>query len=81
MDFICRVLEAAIDAGATVVNIPDTVGYSTPEEFGNFIASIKNRVPNIDRAVISVHCHNDLGMAVANPWRRCEMEPSRWNAP
>jgi 2-isopropylmalate synthase len=66
LDFICRVLEAAIDAGATVVNIPDTVGYSTPEEFGNFIASIKNRVPNIDRAVISVHCHNDLGMAVAN---------------
>ncbi|HHX51642.1 MAG TPA: 2-isopropylmalate synthase [Clostridia bacterium] len=66
LDFICQVVEAAIDAGASVINIPDTVGYSTPEEFGGFIASIRNRVPNIDRAIISVHCHNDLGMAVAN---------------
>lgn len=65
-DFICRVVETAIKAGAKVVNIPDTVGYATPEEFGDFIANITNRVPNIDQAIISVHCHNDLGMAVAN---------------
>jgi len=65
-DFICRVVETAIKAGARVVNIPDTVGYATPEEFGSFIANITNRVPNIDQAVISVHCHNDLGLAVAN---------------
>ncbi|MBZ4688624.1 MAG: 2-isopropylmalate synthase [Clostridia bacterium] len=66
LDFMCQVLETAIDSGATTVNIPDTVGYSTPEEFGNFIKNIKERVPNIDKAIISVHCHNDLGMAVAN---------------
>jgi len=66
LDFLCRVVEAAIDAGATTVNIPDTVGYATPGEFGQFIKDIKNTVPNIDRAFISVHCHNDLGLAVAN---------------
>lgn len=65
-DFLCRVVEAAIDAGATTVNIPDTVGYATPQQMGATIALLKNRVPNIDRAVISVHCHNDLGLAVAN---------------
>ncbi|NLL17559.1 MAG: 2-isopropylmalate synthase [Clostridia bacterium] len=65
-DFICRVVETAIKAGARVVNIPDTVGYATPEEFGAFIANITNRVPNIDQAILSVHCHNDLGLAVAN---------------
>ncbi|MEW6660818.1 MAG: 2-isopropylmalate synthase [Bacillota bacterium] len=65
-DFMCRVVEAAIDAGATVINIPDTVGYATPPEFGQFIRSIKERVPNMDRAILSVHCHNDLGLAVAN---------------
>jgi 2-isopropylmalate synthase len=65
-DFLCRVVEAAIDAGATTVNIPDTVGYATPQQMGATIAMLKNRVPNIDRAVISVHCHNDLGLAVAN---------------
>ena len=59
-------VEAAIDAGATTVNIPDTVGYATPSHMGNVIRTLRNRVPNIDRAVISVHCHNDLGMAVAN---------------
>ncbi len=66
IDFLCRVVEAAIEAGATTVNIPDTVGYATPIQMGNTIAALVNRVPNIDRAVISVHCHNDLGLAVAN---------------
>src|SRR5712671_3347088 len=65
-DFLCSVVEAAINAGATTVNIPDTVGYATPSHFGSVIRNLVNRVPNIDRAVISVHCHNDLGMAVAN---------------
>ncbi|MCX7793054.1 MAG: 2-isopropylmalate synthase [Thermodesulfovibrionales bacterium] len=65
-DYLCRVLEAVIEAGARTVNIPDTVGYAIPQEFGELIEYIKNRVPNIDKAVISVHCHNDLGLAVAN---------------
>jgi len=65
-DFLCRVIEAVINAGATTVNIPDTVGYAIPSEFGELIRMIRNRVPNIDRATISVHCHNDLGLAVAN---------------
>src|SRR5689334_18064774 len=66
VDFLCQVVEAAIAAGATTVNIPDTVGYATPAHYGNVIRTLKQRVPNIDRAVISVHCHNDLGLAVAN---------------
>ena len=65
-DFLARVTEAAIDAGATTVNIPDTVGYTVPGEFGDLIAYLFEKVPNIGQAVISVHCHNDLGMAVAN---------------
>jgi len=65
-DFLCQVVEAAITAGATTVNIPDTVGYATPTHMGRVIADLRNRVPNIDQAVISVHCHNDLGLAVAN---------------
>jgi 2-isopropylmalate synthase len=65
-DFLCRVVEAVIDAGATTVNIPDTVGYATPEQMGRVIKNLVDRVPNIDKAVISVHCHNDLGLAVAN---------------
>jgi 2-isopropylmalate synthase len=65
-DFLCRVVEAAIDAGATTVNIPDTVGYSTPMEIFERFKMLRERVPNIDRAVISTHCHDDLGMAVAN---------------
>jgi len=65
-DFLCQVVEAAITAGATTVNIPDTVGYATPQEYGSVIAMLKNKVPNIDKAVISTHCHNDLGLAVAN---------------
>jgi 2-isopropylmalate synthase len=65
-DFLCRVVEAAIAAGATTVNIPDTVGYATPAHYGGVIKNLVERVPNIGRAVISVHCHNDLGLAVAN---------------
>jgi len=66
MDYLCRVVEAVIDAGATTVNIPDTVGYMVPDEFGAKIAHIMNHVPNVDKTVISVHCHNDLGLGVAN---------------
>ncbi|MHB1001751.1 MAG: 2-isopropylmalate synthase [Armatimonadota bacterium] len=66
MDYLCQVVEAVIDAGATTINIPDTVGYGIPHEFGKIISTLKERVPNIDRAVLSVHCHNDLGLAVAN---------------
>ncbi len=65
-DFLCRILEAVIDAGATTLNIPDTVGYSMPQQFGETIANLRQRIPNSDKAVFSVHCHNDLGLAVAN---------------
>lgn len=64
--FLCQVLEAVIEAGATTLNIPDTVGYTVPAEFGSLIATIKERVQGIEKAVISAHCHNDLGVAVAN---------------
>jgi 2-isopropylmalate synthase len=66
LDFLCRVLEAVIDAGATTVNIPDTVGYNLPHQFGALIKTLIERVPNSDKAVFSVHCHNDLGLAVSN---------------
>ena len=66
LDFLCRVIEAVIDAGATTVNIPDTVGYNLPHQFGELIRNLIERVPNSDKAVFSVHCHNDLGLAVAN---------------
>ncbi len=65
-DFLCRVLEAVIDAGATTVNIPDTVGYNLPQYFGDLIGRLIENVPNSDKAVFSVHCHNDLGLAVGN---------------
>lgn len=65
-DFLCRCVEAAINAGATCINLPDTVGYSVPEEFGGLIRMLIERVPNSDKAVFSTHCHNDLGLAVAN---------------
>src|SRR5262249_60546340 len=65
-DFLCRCVETAIKAGARTINIPDTVGYAVPEEFAALIAMLMNRVPNIDKAIISVHCHNDLVLAVAN---------------
>ncbi|HSM28098.1 MAG TPA: 2-isopropylmalate synthase [Thioalkalivibrio sp.] len=66
IDFLCRVIEAAIAAGARTINIPDTVGYAIPQQFGATIATLLERVPNSDQAVFSVHCHNDLGLAVAN---------------
>lgn len=65
-EFLYKVFEAAINAGATVINVPDTVGYALPWEFGELIKGIKENVPNIDQATLSVHCHNDLGLAVAN---------------
>ena len=65
-DFLCRVLEAVIREGATTINVPDTVGYAIPELYGNFIKNLRERIPNSDKAIWSVHCHNDLGMAVAN---------------
>ncbi|TLS66318.1 2-isopropylmalate synthase [Mariprofundus erugo] len=66
MDFLCRIVEATIAAGARVINIPDTVGYMTPQEFGGRIRELIERVPNSHQAIFSVHCHNDLGLAVAN---------------
>jgi 2-isopropylmalate synthase len=65
-DFLCRCVETAIKAGAGTVNIPDTLGYAVPEEFAALVKMLFERVPNIDKAVVSVHCHNDLGLAVAN---------------
>jgi 2-isopropylmalate synthase len=64
--FLCRVLEAVINAGATTLNIPDTVGYTMPEQFGGLVRTLRERIPNSDRVVFSVHCHNDFGLAVAN---------------
>lgn len=66
LDFLCRIIEAAIDAGARTINIPDTVGYAIPQQFGELIHNIITRVPNADKAIFSVHCHNDLGLAVSN---------------
>jgi 2-isopropylmalate synthase len=65
-DFLCRILEVVIKEGATTINVPDTVGYAIPELYGNFIKNLRERIPNSDKAIWSVHCHNDLGMAVAN---------------
>lgn len=65
-DYMCQVVEAVIKAGATTVNLPDTVGYATPREIHDMVANVVRRVPNIDRAVVSMHCHDDLGLAVAN---------------
>ena len=66
LDFLARVVEAVIDAGATVVNIPDTTGYCLPHQYGEKIAYLVNNVPNINKAILSCHCHNDLGLATAN---------------
>ncbi|MCU7915138.1 MAG: 2-isopropylmalate synthase [Candidatus Thiodiazotropha sp. (ex Gloverina cf. vestifex)] len=66
IDFLCRIFEAVIDAGATTLNVPDTVGYAMPHQFGDMIRTLRERIPNADKAVFSVHCHNDLGLAVAN---------------
>ncbi len=72
IDYLCEVVEATIEAGATTVNIPDTVGYATPAQYARMIRTLRERVPNIGRAVISVHCHDDLGLAVANSLAGCE---------
>src|SRR5689334_21289035 len=66
VDFLCRTVELAIHSGATTINVPDTVGYSTPQEYFDIITMLRNRVPNADKVVFSTHCHNDLGLAVAN---------------
>jgi len=66
LDFLCRIVEAVIEAGATTINIPDTVGYNIPHQFGQLVGALMERIPNSDRAVFSVHCHNDLGLAVGN---------------
>ena len=66
LDFLCQIVEAAIDAGARTINIPDTVGYNIPHQFGETVRQIIERVPNADKAIFSVHCHNDLGLAVGN---------------
>ena len=66
IDYLCQILEAVIAEGATVVNIPDTVGYSIPDEYGKIIRTLIERVPNIGKAIVSVHCHDDLGLGVAN---------------
>lgn len=66
LDFLCRIFEAVIEAGATTVNVPDTVGYAMPHQFGETIRQLRERIPNADQAVFSVHCHNDLGLAVSN---------------
>ena len=66
LDFLCRVIEAVIDAGATTINIPDTVGYNIPHQFGLLLHNLLTKIPNADKAIFSVHCHNDLGLAVAN---------------
>src|SRR3984957_15497132 len=72
LDFLCEVVAATIEAGATTVNIPDTVGYATPLQYARVIRTLKERVPNIERAIISTHCHDDLGLAVANSLAGCE---------
>jgi len=66
LDFLCRVIEQVIDAGATTINIPDTVGYNIPHQFGGLLHNLLEKIPNSDKAIFSVHCHNDLGLAVAN---------------
>ena len=66
IDFLCHILEAVIKAGATTINIPDTVGYTMPEQFGKLVQTLRERIPNSNKAIFSVHCHNDLGLAVAN---------------
>ena len=66
MDYMCKTVELAIKCGAKTINIPDTVGYTIPSEFTKIIETLLNKVPNIDKAILSAHCHNDLGLAVAN---------------
>jgi len=79
--FLCAVIEAAIRAGATTINIPDTVGYAIPSEFGELIRTLRQRVKGIEKVTLSVHCHNDLGLAVSNSLTAIQMECARWSAP
>ncbi len=80
LDFLCRAVEIAIKAGATTINIPDTVGYSTPTEYEALFRTVRERVPNSDRAIFSVHCHDDLGLAVANSLAGVRGAPGRSSA-
>ncbi len=77
IDNLCRIVENAIKAGATTINIPDTVGYTVPYQFGGIITNLIERVPNIDKAILSVHCHDDLGMSVANSISAVQSAPVR----
>ena len=79
-EYLARVCEAVIKAGATVLNIPDTTGYCLPEEYGQKIKYLKENVKGIEKAVLSCHCHNDLGLATATPLPEQLMEPARLNA-
>ena len=80
-DFLCRVVEAVIAAGATTVNLPDTVGFTIPDDIREFFEDIRQRVPNADKAIFSAHCHDDLGLAVANSLRPFRAACARSNAP
>ena len=79
-DFLCRVLDAVVEAGATTLNIPDTVGYTVPTEFAELITMIRRCVTGYREVTIAAHCHNDLGMAVANALAAVSRERDRWNA-
>ena len=79
-EFLREVVQAVIEAGATTVNIPDTVGYATPNEIYDRFKMLRNRVPNIDKAVLSTHCHDDLGLAVLTHWRQSKLGRDRSNA-
>ena len=81
LDYLCEMIEAVISAGATVVNIPDTTGYTVPEQYGALIRSVRERVPNIDRVTVSVHCHDDLGLPYPTAWPACKMARGRWKGP
>ena len=78
--FLCSVLDAVIEAGATVVNIPDTVGYAMPDEYGRLIRTIRERVPNIERVTVSTHCHDDLGLASRTAWPASKTARGKLNA-
>ena len=80
IDFLYKSIELAINSGATIINIPDTVGYTLPIEYGNIFKNVKNNVSNIDKAILSAHTHNDLGLAVANSLSAIK-EGARYHAP
>jgi len=80
LDYLCQIVETAINAGASTINIPDTVGYCIPDEYGNIFKVLRERVPNIHKARLSSHCHNDLGFAVANSLAAILNGARQWNA-